>query len=126
MYGTNNYVKVFDDEITNWLIYEAGFNHSKCQMYVYYKYATDVSKLVVLSYVYDCLYWYTYKELENWFVDKLGNRLLMNFLVYAHWFMPIIISQLNDHYISVNQARYPTSVVANYLDTDTIKKISVS
>ena len=126
MYGTNNYVKVFDDEITNWLIYEAGFNHSKCQMYVYYKYATDVSKLVVLSYVYDCLYWYTYQELENWFVDKLGNRLLMNFLVYAHWFMPIIISQLNDHYISVNQARYPTSVVANYLDTDTIKKISVS
>ena len=45
----------------------------------------------------------------------------MNFLVFAHWFMPIIISQLKDHSISVDQARYATSVVAKYLDTATVK-----
>ena len=47
----------------------------------------------------------------------------MNFLGYAHWFMSIIISQLKDHSISVDQARYATSVVVKYLDTATGKVI---
>ena len=45
----------------------------------------------------------------------------MNFLVYTHWFMSIIISQLKDHSIYVDQARYATSIVAKYLDTATVK-----
>ena len=32
-------------------------------MSVNYKYAPDGSKLVVLSYVDECVYWYTYEEL---------------------------------------------------------------
>ena len=35
--------------------------------------------------------------------------------------MPIRISQLKDHSISVDQARYATSIVAKYLDTATVK-----
>ena len=35
--------------------------------------------------------------------------------------MSIRISQLKDHSISVNQARYATSIVAKYLDTATVK-----
>ena len=45
----------------------------------------------------------------------------MNFLGYAHWFMSIKISQLKDHSISVDQARYATSIVAKYLDTATVQ-----
>ena len=45
----------------------------------------------------------------------------MNFLRYSHWFMSIRISQLKDHSISVDQARYATSIVAKYLDTATVK-----
>ena len=45
----------------------------------------------------------------------------MNFLGYAHWFMPIRISQMRDHSISVDQARYATFIVAKYLDTATSK-----
>ena len=45
----------------------------------------------------------------------------MNFLGYAHWFMSIRISQLKDHSISVDQARYDTSIVEKYLDTATVK-----
>ena len=45
----------------------------------------------------------------------------VNFLVFAHWFMSIRISQLKDHSISVDKARYATSIVANYLDTSTVK-----
>ena len=51
----------------------------------------------------------------------MGKRFHVNFLGYAHWFMSIRISQLKDHSISVDQARYATSVVAKYLDTATVK-----
>ena len=45
----------------------------------------------------------------------------MNFLGYAHWFMSIIISQMRDNFISVDQAKYITSIVAKYLDIATVK-----
>ena len=58
MYGMNNTGKLFSDELTNWMIYETGFNQSKCEMSLYYNYSPDYSKLVVLYYVDDCVYWY--------------------------------------------------------------------
>ena len=38
--------------------------------------------------------------------------------------MSIGIYQLKDHSISVDQARYATSIVAKYLDTATVKVIN--
>ena len=40
MYGMTNSGKLFADELTEWLIEEV-FIQSKCQMSIYYKYATD-------------------------------------------------------------------------------------
>ena len=54
-------------------------------------------------------------------MDKFGNRLHVNFLGYAHWFMSIRISQLKDHSISVDQYRYAIYIDKNYLDTAKIK-----
>ena len=79
--------KIFANELTNWLIYKAGFNQSKCQMSVHYKYASYGSKLFLLSFVDDCVYWYTPEEVGKLFVDKLGNIFHVKFLEYAHWFM---------------------------------------
>ena len=90
-------------------------------MSIYYKYAPDGSKIVVLSYFDDCVYWYTNEDLGNWFVDTLGKIFHVNFLGFAHWFMSIRISQLKDHSISVDKARYATSIVPKYLDTATVK-----
>ena len=90
-------------------------------MSIYYKYAPDGSKIVVLYYVDDCVYWYTNEDIGKWFVDTLGKIFHVNFLVYAHWFMSIRISQMKDHYMSVDKAGYATSIVAKYLDTDTVK-----
>ena len=56
MYGMTSYGKLFADELTNCLIDEAGLNQSICQMSVYYKYSSDGSKLVVLSYVDEFVY----------------------------------------------------------------------
>ena len=51
IYGMTNSGNLFTDELNNRMIDEEGFNHSKCKMSVYYKYAPYGSKLVVLSYV---------------------------------------------------------------------------
>ena len=91
-------------------------------MYIYYKYAPYGSKLVVLSYVDDCIFWYTYEELGKWLMDTLEKRFHANFLGYVHWFMYITTSQLKDYSISVDQSRYTTAVTSKYLDTATIKE----
>ena len=64
MHGMTNSGKMFSNELTEWLI-EEGFMKSQCQMYVYYKYAPGGSKIVVLSYVDDCVYWYTNEDIGN-------------------------------------------------------------
>ena len=54
-------------------------------------------------------------------MDTLGKILHVNFLGFSHWFMSIMISQIKDHSISVDQARYDTYVVAKFWDTATVK-----
>ena len=57
----------------------------------------------------------------KWFVGTLVKMLHVKFLGYAHWFMSIRIYQFKYNSISVDQARYATSIVAKYLDTATVK-----
>ena len=90
-------------------------------MTIYYNYEPGGSKIFFLSYVDDCVYWYTNEDHEKLFVHNMGKRFQVNFLGYAHCFMSIIIYQLKDHSISVDQARYATYIVAKYLDTATVK-----
>ena len=84
-------------------------------MSIYYKYTPDGKRTVLLSYVDEFCYWYTSKALVKWFVGAIENKFHVNFLVYAHWFMSKIFSHMKDHSISVYQARYDTSIVANHL-----------
>ena len=68
MYGMTNSGKLFADDLTEQLL-ESGFIQSQCQMSIYYKYPPVGSKIVVLSYVDDCVYWYTSEALGKWFVN---------------------------------------------------------
>ena len=54
-------------------------------------------------------------------MDTLVKRLHVNFLGYTHWFMSIRIYQMKDHSISMDQARYDTSIFTKHLDTATVK-----
>ena len=62
MYCMTNYWKLFAYELKEWLL-EAGFIQSQCQMSIYYMYALDGSKIVVLSYFDDFVYWYNSEAL---------------------------------------------------------------
>ena len=79
MYVMNNFGKLFSDYFTEWLL-EAGLIQSQCQMSIYYNYAPDGTKHFVLSYVGDCVHWYTYEALGKCFMGTLGNILHVNFL----------------------------------------------
>ena len=120
VYGMTKSGKLFADELTEWLL-EAGFIKHQCHMTIYYKYAPDGTKTFVFPYVDDRVYWYTSEALGKWFVDNLGKRFHVNFLVYENWFMLIRIYQMKDHSIYVDQDRYATSIVARYLYTATVK-----
>ena len=113
--------KLFADKFTAWLI-ESGFIQSQCHMSIYYKYEPDGTKIVVLSYVDDCVCWYISEPLRKWFVETLGNRFHVNFLRFSNKFMSIRISQMKYHSILVDQAIYATSIVTKYLYTATVKK----
>ena len=87
-------------------------------------YTPYVSKLVWVSYVDDSLYRYTSEKIVKWFVDTLGDIFHVKFLIYSDYFLPIRISHLKGHFISVDHSRFATYVVSNYLDTFRKKKIS--
>ena len=91
-------------------------------MSIYYNYAPDGKNIVVLSYVDDCVYWYNSEALGKWFGGDIGKISHVNLLGYAHWFMSTRICQMKDHYISVDQDIYATSIVSKYFDTATVKK----
>ena len=75
----NNYGKLFSYELTEWLL-EAGFTKYQCHMSIYYKYAPDGTKNVVLSFVDNCFYWYISEALRKWFLETLGKIFHVNFL----------------------------------------------
>ena len=108
----NNSGNLFSDELTEWLL-GAGYIKFQCQISIYYKYVPYETKIVVLSYVDDCVYWYTSEAHGKWFVETLGKIFHVNFLGYEHWFVSIRISQMTGHSISVDQAKYDTSIVKN-------------
>ena len=116
MYGSTHSEELFADELTEWLL-EADFIQPQCYMSIYYKYSSYGTNFFVLSYIYDCVYWYTYETTGKWFLDTSGKRFHVKLLGYTHWFMSIRISHMMDHSIYIDQARYATSVVAKYLDT---------
>ena len=78
MFGMTNYGKVFADELTEWLLL-AGFIQYQYHMSIYYKYEPYGTKIVVLSYFDDCVYWYTSEVIGKWFVDALGKIFHVNF-----------------------------------------------
>ena len=97
MYGMTNSGKLFDDELTEQFI-EAGSKQSQFQMSIYYKYA-PYGTIIFFYYVDDCVYWYKYEALGKWFVDTLGKRFHVNFLVFSHWFISISTSHMKYHSI---------------------------
>ena len=64
MYGVTNSGKLSVDELREWL-FEEGFIQYQYQISIYYKYASYGTKIVVLSYVDNCIYLYNSEALRK-------------------------------------------------------------
>ena len=64
VYVITNSGKLFADSLTQCL-FEAGFIQYQCQISIYYNNAPYGTNIVVLSYVNDCVYWYTSETIGN-------------------------------------------------------------
>ena len=69
----------------------------------------------------DFVYWFTSEALEKRCLGTTGKRFHLDFLVYVHLYMSNSNSEMKDNGISVDQAKYATSIVDNYLHTVTVK-----
>ena len=77
MYGMTNSGNLFDYELIDFLL-QVGFIKYQYHVSIYYKYVTEGTRIVVLYYDDDCVYWYTYEALGKWFVDALGKIFHVN------------------------------------------------
>ena len=66
-------------------------------MNIYTKYASNGTKIVVLFYFDECVYWYISEAILKLFWDNLGKRFHVKFLGYVQGFMKIRISQMKDY-----------------------------
>ena len=67
MYVMTKSRNLFAYDLTEWIL-DAGFIQYKFQISIYYNYAPDGAKIVVLSHIDDCVYWYTSKAIGKLFV----------------------------------------------------------
>ena len=92
MYGMTNSGKLSADNLIEWLLEAGLFNINVRCLSIISMHEMDQKCSIILCWwlcllVYKLISW-------KWSVVTLGQILHVNFVVYAHWFMSIIISQM--------------------------------
>lgn len=78
---------------------------------------SDGSKLSLLNYVDDMLYYGTDITKFREFEKQLGKRFTLELLGNAHWYLGSRINQLENFDIEINQLRYCRAIIKKYLET---------
>ncbi len=116
MYGTTicgkyRYLDLLD------FLKEIGFKEGSCVKCIFFKEFPDGSKIYILNYVDDILYYGTCPAKVQEFEQQLSNRFNLELLGQAHWYLGTRIHQLANYNIEVDQSRYCPAIVKKYLDT---------
>jgi hypothetical protein len=83
----------------------------------------DGSKIYLLNYVDDMLYYWTHSSGIKRFEELLKQRFNVELMGQAHWYLATRINQLNNYDVEFDQSRYCKSIMKKYLDTAGSKKI---
>jgi hypothetical protein len=95
---------------------EIGFQEGNCVKCFFMKTFSDGSKLYILNYVDDMLYYGESTTHIKEFEQQLGKRFKLELLGQAHWYLGTRIHQLANFDIELDQNRYCASIVKKYLD----------
>jgi transposase InsO family protein len=116
MYGTTLCGKYWYLDLLDFLK-EIGFKEGDCIKCFFVKEFKDGSKIFLLNYVDDMLYYGTNTSHVEEFEKQLGDRFNLELLGQAHWYLGTRIKQLSNFDIELDQHRYCRSIVKKYLDS---------
>jgi len=85
---------------------------------------TTKGKIYPLNYVDDMFYFGTDQAQMEWFENSLKQRLNLEILGHAHWYLATRINQLSNFDIVLDQCRYCLAIFKKYLDVAGAKKIT--
>jgi hypothetical protein len=96
---------------------EIGFKEGACAKCLFNKEIPDGSKLHLLNYVDDMLYYGTDMTKVQEFEQQLSNRFTLELLGNAHWYLGSRINQSENFDIKVDQSSYCKAIVKRYFET---------
>jgi hypothetical protein len=112
MYGTTLSGKYWYLALLDFLK-EIGFTEGDCVKCSFIKVFADGSKLFLLNYVDDMLYYGTSLSKLQDFEKQLGERFQLELLGNAHWYLGSRINQLKNFDIELDQSRYCRPLLKN-------------
>jgi hypothetical protein len=112
MYGTTLSRKYWYLELQEYLL-EIGFKASENMQCLFIQTNDDDSRIYLLNYVDDMLYYGTNNAGTKCFEELLSKRFNVEFMGQAHWYLATHINQLSNYDIELDQSRYCKSIVKN-------------
>jgi hypothetical protein len=122
MYGTTLCGKYWYLDLLDFLK-EIEFKEGGCVKCSFIKEFADGSKIYLLNYVDDMLYYGTDTAKVQAFERELGERFHLELLGNAHWYLGSRINQLGNFDIKLDQSQYCKAIVKRYLDTAGCAKV---
>jgi len=116
MYGTTQCGKYWYLDLLEFLK-DIGFKEGSIVKCMFTHEADEGSKIFLLNYVDDMLYFGTNIEKVQEFEKLLGERFTLELLGNAHWYLGSRINQMDNYDIEIDQSRYCKSIVKQYLET---------
>jgi hypothetical protein len=121
MYGTTLCIKYWYMDLLDYLK-EKEFKEGGCVKCFFVKKFPDDSKLYILNYVDDMLYWGTNSTKVMEFEEQLRKHFNLESLGQAHWYLGTRIDQLVNADLELDHGQYCLSIVKKYLNTRLCQK----
>lgn len=122
MYGTTLSGKYWYLELQDFLL-EIGVKASQNMQCLFTKNHGKHSRMYLLNYIDDMLYYGTTEAIVKQFKEQLQQRFNVEFLGQAHWYLATRINQLSNFDIEIDQSRYCMAIIKKYLETAGAKKV---
>jgi hypothetical protein len=121
MYGTAlcgkyRYLDLLD------ILKEIGFKEGDCIKCFFMKEFLDGTKIFLLNYVDDMLYYGTDTKKVKEFEEQFGERFNLELLGQPHWYLGTRVRRLAYYNIELDQSRYCLSIVKNILTQQDVQK----
>jgi len=122
MYGTTLCGKYWYMDLMDYLK-KAGFEEVDCFKCLFINEFPGGTKIFLLNYVDDMIYYGTNQDKLQLFEQQLGKRFNLELLGQAHWYLGGRIRQSANFDIELDQSRYCKSLVKRYLETAGCPKV---